>query len=172
MNIRKIFYVFLLWVLSTGLVDARGLYRMTVNAQIQLTSEEISFLKSLTGKWSEDSNSDGSHTDDFSILYVNGSLKISHPKEITMGGGRCMTKKGVVTTNYDKSSRSVSFSFKVRIINTDDIKRGDSDFWDDIYVQITIPFQEGIEDMMIVNYYRKHLDINMTFSDEKVYYKI
>lgn len=146
--------------------------RMTMNAQTQLSPEETTFLKSLTGKWSEDSNSDGSQADDFSILYVNGSLKISHPKEITIGGGRWMVKKGGVTTNYDKSSRSVSFSFKVRMINTDDIKRGDSDFWDDIYIQITIPFQEGIEDMMIVKYYRKHLDINMTFSDEKVYYKI
>lgn len=136
-----------------------------------LSPEETAFLKSLSGTWSYSQDYRGETVDDFSIVYFNGMLKINHAKEATITDKKWYIDKTTSTVGYDKSTNSVSFSYKFRIFNADDARRGDSDFCDDIYISISIPYQEGISDMMVVNYYRKHLDNNWATSEEKIYYK-
>ena len=143
----------------------------TIATAQMLTQEETGFLKSLNGRWSDQQNSTGETADDFSIVYFNGALKISHPSECTITDRKWYIIKTTSTAQYDKSANGISFSYRFRIINTDDAKRGDSDFVDNIYMSFFIPYQDGIQDMMVVNYYRKHLDNNWISKEEKIYYK-
>lgn len=136
-----------------------------------LSPEETAFLKSLNGRWSDQQNSSVETVDDFSIVYFNGALKISRPSEATIYNRKWLINKATTTARYDKSTNGVGFSYEFRIINSDDAKRGDSDFVDNIYMRFFIPYQEGIQNMMIVNYYRKHLDNNWISKEEKIYYK-
>lgn len=131
-----------------------------VTAQSDLTPEESTFLKSLNGKWSpkaNDSSEWGSWIRHFTIKCVGEKIKISYPDYIMNGHG--VFKVG--TAYYDTSYKRLRFSYTSKDYDIEGCNTFD--------VSISIPFQDDIEDMMLVNYTWTFAGVTNTC--EEIYYK-
>lgn len=115
-----------------------------------LTEEETTFLKSLSGKWracTDCEDTFGSYPLDFTIKYFNGYLKIQYSAvTCEVDGVRFPGKRETLSAYYDTSTNSVHFNFKQTFHNSKWV--GEEDFRTKYY--INIPFQTDIDDSIII----------------------
>lgn len=130
-----------------------------------LTEEEKTFLKSLSGKWRACSDCKapfGYSPLDFTIKYFNGYLKILYPKSVWTGGDEPIVTSNTLNAYYDKSTGSVNYYCETSLIcsDGDEIK---------LKYYIAIPFQTDIDDFIIINCRTIHRTGD--FTEEKMLYK-
>lgn len=135
-----------------------------------LTEEETTFLKSLSGKWracTDCEDTFGSYPLDFTIKYFNGYLKISYSAGASqIDGERFSGAQKTLNAHYDKSTQSVHFNFTHILYNPDWV--GEEYFKTKEF--INIPFQTDIDDTIVI-YSRTDFGDGTDMQEEKMLYK-
>lgn len=134
-----------------------------------LTEEEITFLKSLSGKWRACSDCKapfGYSPLDFTIKYFNGYLKVSYsPGTNLLGGEKVLLPQKTLNAYFDKSTKSVNFRFEYIICSPNW-----TPMYDKSYEHVVIPFQTDIDDIITV-ISTSTMEGDVPYSEEKMLYK-
>lgn len=144
------------------------------SAQSDLTPEEITFLKSLNGKWNpnaDDSSKWGTWCYHITLRYVNGMIKVSYPASVMIKDKeRSVMSTKVANAYYDSSTQYLKITYDHHILDLDD---DDEDFRNlDVTVSLSIPFQTDIEDMFVAERTTRYSNVGgWKKSEEVIYYK-
>lgn len=138
-------------------VSVALLLSQSVTAQSDLTPEEVTFLKSLNGKWSRSDAGWGDAMYDISLMYIGGKVKVGCFHRFDEE----WSETKVVDSYYNKLSKTLEISYNVFMTLGGDCQEAK--------VKMRIPFQNDIEDVMLVNVTRTFVGVTNTY--EEIYYK-
>ncbi len=156
----------------SGLLVIVSMLLPCVSIAQTLSPEETAFLKSLNGKWNQDSEAPekwGVALYDITLRYVNGIVKVSYPAKILISNKKRTILATEVTDGiYDQSSQSVRISYKHHILDTDEEE--DRYRYMDYKVSLSIPLQSDVDDTLLV-YCHDIYPFGDQYSKEVMYYK-
>lgn len=142
-----------------------------ISAQTSYTPEEIAFFKSLNGKWNPTANHSGkwgSSALDITLKYIGGKVKaycFTNLNKLNSADGFFPVLTEMKTARYDTQTKQLEFSYDTEHF---DITNGDHYIWN---ISISIPYQEDIDDMIVLHRTIIQRDCNFYSSEEVIFYK-
>lgn len=142
-----------------------------ISAQTSYTPEEIAFFKSLNGKWNPKSNYSGnwgSWALDITLKYIGEEVKAyctTRLDKLNSADGFIPLRKDMKTGRYDVHTKQIEFSYDTEHFDT---INGDHYICD---ISISIPYQEDIDDMIVLHQTITRRDCNYYSSEDVIYYK-